>query len=698
MKNIRFGTKLISGFLCVAVILLFVGLLGYYSLGSSVKDMVRIIESSPLIEGAMEMKLSLESMMNSLDEYKGAPSATEREEIAENFNKFAESYNLYGNAIINGGETGEGKFIAAKSENLRKVAEKANKDFVDKFRPAADKLMETKEKYEKSVIQSARTMEVFDTLGDKIIASANEVESQVLADIETKKLNGSDLLTLLNDVVPHVNAAMKIKLSIITGQKLIEEAIKSETVSELVIFNEKLDTSFKQAVNYIDGILYGTETDDGYINPTSNSKIRSQVEVFEKILANFQKSSSEIIELKKNEIIDSKNLETLEEDADASGEELKELLGSIEGLARKEVSSVLTSGMSNSSISKTMLLLGIGIGFIAAIFLGFFITRSVTKPINIIIEGLTSGSEQVVAATNQVSSGSQMMAEGSSEQAVSLEETSSSLEEISSMTRQNAENASHADSLMKEANQVVEEANLSMGDLTTSMDDISKASGETSKIIKTIDEIAFQTNLLALNAAVEAARAGEAGAGFAVVADEVRNLAMRASGAAKDTSDLIEGTVKKINGGSELVSTTSIAFSAVAESSGKVGELVSEIATASTEQSNGIEQVNKAVNEMDKIVQQNAANAEKNASASEKMSTQAVALMGYADDLVAMVGKSSNKENARISFDSEVSNDEPIAVESRRNNLQLPVAREVKPHDMIDMDLIDTDNNEFTDF
>ena len=103
-----------------------------------------------------------------------------------------------------------------------------------------------------------------------------------------------------------------------------------------------------------------------------------------------------------------------------------------------------------------------------------------------------------------------------------------------------------------------------MDKLTTSMGEISKASEETSKIIKTIDEIAFQTNLLALNAAVEAARAGEAGAGFAVVADEVRNLAMRAAEAAKNTANLIEGTVKKVKDGSELVGQTEKEFREVA--------------------------------------------------------------------------------------------------------------------------------------
>jgi len=283
----------------------------------------------------------------------------------------------------------------------------------------------------------------------------------------------------------------------------------------------------------------------------------------------------------------------------------------------------------------------LGLAFICvliAVFLGILIIRTIITPINRIIGGLSEGADQVASASGQVSASSQSLAEGSSEQAASIEETSASLEEMSSMTKQNADNSGQADSLMKEANQVIGEANESMTDLTHSMDEISKASEETSKIIKTIDEIAFQTNLLALNAAVEAARAGEAGAGFAVVADEVRNLALRAAEAAKNTAELIEGTVNRVNDGTDLVKKTNANFTKVAESATKVGDLVSEISAASGEQAQGIEEVNKAVTEMDKVTQQNAANSEQSASASEEMTAQAEEMKGYVGDLVVLVG------------------------------------------------------------
>ena len=318
-----------------------------------------------------------------------------------------------------------------------------------------------------------------------------------------------------------------------------------------------------------------------------------------------------------------------------------------------EIGGSAISAFTDSVVTGRQFIIGfilVGV-FIGLLFAGL-LTRSITRPIKRIADGLSESSVQVSTASSQVLGASRGLADGASEQAASIEETSSSLEEMSSMTKQNAGNAHQANQLMTENSAVVGRANDSMAELNTSMHEISRASEETSKIIRTIDEIAFQTNLLALNAAVEAARAGEAGAGFAVVADEVRNLAMRAADAARSTADLIEGTVKKIREGSEIVEKTSAEFFKMASSSEKMSELVSQIAAASSEQSQGIEQINKAVSEMDNVVQQNAGNAEESASASEEMNAQAEQMKRFVEDLAMLIGggsiETAAKSKARI--------------------------------------------------
>ncbi len=290
-------------------------------------------------------------------------------------------------------------------------------------------------------------------------------------------------------------------------------------------------------------------------------------------------------------------------------------------------------------VNRIEVLMGIiaAIGLLAILLTAWLVTRSISKPIQHTIKGLTEASEQVSSASAQLSAASQSLAEGTSEQAASLEETTSSLEEMASMIKNNADNAGEASSLSAQTKATAEDCSVTMQEMETAIGQVNDASTQTKKIVKTIDEIAFQTNLLALNAAVEAARAGQAGAGFAVVADEVRNLAMRSAQAAKNTTEQIEDIGRKISEAIRKVTRSVEQFADVSTNTGKVNELVNEIASASREQAQGIEQLNGAVHELDKVIQQNSANAEESASSSMEMQSQASAMKGIVVQLTAMV-------------------------------------------------------------
>lgn len=245
---------------------------------------------------------------------------------------------------------------------------------------------------------------------------------------------------------------------------------------------------------------------------------------------------------------------------------------------------------------------------------------------NEVLTSIALASEQVSAGSQQMSESSIALSQGATEQAGSIEELSASIEEISSQTKQNADNASQANRLAVSAKANAEAGNQQMREMLKAMQEINYSSTNISKIIKVIDDIAFQTNILALNAAVEAARAGQHGKGFAVVAEEVRNLAARSAEAAKETTDMIENSIKKVESGSDIANETAGALAKIVGDIGQVADLVSNIAAASNEQASGIVQINQGIMQVSEVVQTNSATSEESAAASEELASQAALL------------------------------------------------------------------------
>ncbi|QOX65800.1 methyl-accepting chemotaxis protein [Anoxybacterium hadale] len=268
--------------------------------------------------------------------------------------------------------------------------------------------------------------------------------------------------------------------------------------------------------------------------------------------------------------------------------------------------------------------------------------------LNQTMQGFRTAADQVSIGSMQVSQGSQTLAQGSTEQASSIQELTASIGEIAEKSKDNARKASEVYELAKGARDGGAAGLQTMEDVLHSMKEISDSSLNISKIIKVIDDIAFQTNILALNAAVEAARAGQHGKGFAVVAEEVRNLAARSAKAAKETTELIEGSIQKVHVGTQITNEIAAVLKEIAEGAVISTEKLSIIASASKEQATGIVQINQGIEQISKVVQNNSATAEQSAAASEELSGQAELLKAMVSRFKINHGKTDGKIIGKI--------------------------------------------------
>ncbi len=393
-----------------------------------------------------------------------------------------------------------------------------------------------------------------------------------------------------------------------------------------------------------------------------------------------------------------------------------EIKAEMRQLLLKEIESADSSLTATERMVWIISILSAALCLIFSILLAAALARRLTN----VSVSLHEASLQVHSASGQIASSSEELSQAATEQAASLEQTAASLEEISSMISKSTESAKTTSSSSSQSQTKAEEGRASVDQMINSMDEISQSNeaimaqinqsnqqmADIVKVIqeigektKVINDIVFQTKLLSFNASVEAARAGEHGKGFAVVAEEVGNLAQMSGNAAREISDMLSGSISKVEGivqdtktkveslvslGKQKVdSGVSVAkqcaevLSEIVENVSRVAGLAHEISSASQEQAQGVAEINKAMSQMDAVTQQNAATSEEAASAAEQLSAQAEALKGAVEELVRTVDGGQSGEVSRQSITavshkpmgSKTTNTGVIHIKSKRKSL-----------------------------
>ncbi len=266
---------------------------------------------------------------------------------------------------------------------------------------------------------------------------------------------------------------------------------------------------------------------------------------------------------------------------------------------------------------------------------------------------LGSSARHMSEASSEIAEGTEAQCKEVCTVRTAMEEMSSTIMETAMNSQKANDAASEAHNIALEGSDVIKQGIEGMKGITSSaseaaefVKDLEKQANDINSIIEVISDIADQTNLLALNAAIEAARAGDHGRGFAVVADEVRHLAEKTGKATieidrmiksigigtenavasmKDNSDQVEEAVSFAN-------EADVALSRIVKSVGDTKSSITQIATASEEQSVTGEEV---VRNMENI--SDVANA--NVSTTEDVKQSSEELARLASELEEMVSR-----------------------------------------------------------
>ena len=685
LANIKVGTKLITGFVLVALISLIIGIIGIGNM-SKISDKADDMYAKELIglTSIQEANLSLFEMGRARGNYLLATSGEEREKHKEKIkNSRAElkgfmekakplfvsdrAKEIFANSvsILEGYDKSTEKvLLLGAAEKLQQRSEALNQAMAE-TRKYADELDEglmelTKQKQERAkaaaeetdvLYKMSRTLMIALILGGLVLGVVIGV---VLSRSLTKPLEQA--VSVANRIATgDLSASITVHGTDETGQLLKAMQTMQQSLTNIVAeiqaivqaavqgdFSKKMDMNGKagytKTLSELLNQLSNT-VDDAFKDTIRVANALAEGDLSQKITKDYSGAYNQV-KVSVNTTADSltKIVGEIKDIVDAAANRgdfsTKMDLAGKQGYAKElsellnQLSTVTETGLNDVLRVANLLAKGDLTQTITADYPGAF--GQVKEGINGTVNNLKELVGQIKDATDTINTASKEIAAGNSdlsqrteEQASSLEETASSMEELTSTVKQNAENAKQANQLAIGASDVAGKGGAVVGQVVTTMDSINESSRKIVDIISVIDGIAFQTNILALNAAVEAARAGEQGRGFAVVAGEVRNLAQRSAAAAKEIKTLIGDSVEKVEGGSKLVAQAGQTMEEIVTAIKRVTDIMSEISAASTEQSAGIEQVNLAITQMDEVTQQNAALVEEAAAAAESLEEQA---------------------------------------------------------------------------
>ena len=663
LNKINIGVKLTLGFISVALILLMVGGIAYYSMQRMGHQTTKIVRVIPLIDAVHKLQKTLTVDLEIGAVIMGTSNKDKLIELWKEHSAQVKRYASITDAVLNGGEVDGETVVATQNEVLRDSLERAARYHQTQYQTSFGKMMDLQRAIINNQIVLITAMHALEMGFARINTMAGDLSQAIKKRIENRLNMGVSAKDIMEKENTWLGWAMELKSNIAVTRIAVEEyGMDFEDFD-----HEAKRLEYKKTVAEFEKLLEDLKAAFKYNNPQMLDVLK-RMEMrhsngFQLSAESFFKSTDNRLKLKS----DNQNQQF---SAKLISNKMTDLLHSVEREAKQEIASTVTMGRETAFNGRMLTVAGIVAGFLLALGLGLLVSRSIKRPLNAVadamenvakgdfthkipeehlkrgdelgammqnmdkmitrlahtVRNVVNASEIVALSTSQISQGNMDLSERTQQQAMALQKSANSVEQLSGSVKFNAENSRAANLLSQDAAAMAHAGGQSVQRTIEAMAQVSQSSRKIGEIIGLVNEIAFQTNLLALNAAVEAARAGEAGRGFAVVAGEVRNLAGRSSAAAKEIKALITDSMEKVDLGNQLAENSGQQLREVISKIEAVADTMHEITASTQQQALGINEINQSISQIDRVVQHNASLVEELASSAEHVA-------GSAEDL-----------------------------------------------------------------
>ncbi|MBU2480080.1 MAG: methyl-accepting chemotaxis protein, partial [Proteobacteria bacterium] len=265
IKNLSFGKKMMGGFLITSAITVFVVIIGLSGITKIKTNFTTVLESSPLIDAAMEMKISVARDMQMIMELLAVKNKSDLDAVWKEHSGFAKDFDLFATAILEGANTPEGIIYPARDEKFRTIVKQADAFHNKEFQPRIKRIYDMMTQKITGMEFSEEALDTYDREADRIgdqmlemIGKIEDIAREEISGAQGSVLNISSFQFTLLMSTGIIAVLISLFLGFLITRMVVRPILMAKTFAENISkgdLTQKIDTDQKDEIGMLVGSL-----------------------------------------------------------------------------------------------------------------------------------------------------------------------------------------------------------------------------------------------------------------------------------------------------------------------------------------------------------------------------------------------------------------------------------------------------------